>query len=72
MGYTRQEELTEYRIDLLDLLDPQQLIDFYIESIRFARANKLVISIPDVLNINVSELTPEVLQKNTKSDDRIW
>ncbi|MCP8718361.1 MAG: hypothetical protein M5F18_03575 [Asgard group archaeon] len=58
-----KKNLQNTELDLLDLLDPQQLIDFYIESIRFARANKLVISIPDVLNINVSELTPEVLQK---------
>ncbi|RCK63921.1 Ribosomal lysine N-methyltransferase 3 [Candida viswanathii] len=51
-----KQNLKNTELDLLGLLDPQQLIDFYLESVRFATSNKQLASIPPVLDVDESEV----------------
>lgn len=56
-----KKNLQNTELNVQDLLNPQQLIDFYIESIHFANANKLVVSIPSIFDVKTSELTSEII-----------
>lgn len=45
--------------DLLNMLDPRELVGFFIECVRFSRFSEAVVAIPPVLNVNQSDLTVE-------------
>ena len=59
-----KENLKNTQLDLLNFLDPQELIDFYIEAIRFAQKNLDILPIPSILNINNTDLCSEILIKH--------
>ncbi|KAG7662163.1 uncharacterized protein J8A68_004291 [[Candida] subhashii] len=53
--------LKNTEVDLLNMLNPKELINFYIEVINFAKLNQDIISIPSVLNIE--NPTPNTIQE---------
>ncbi|KAL6450895.1 LOW QUALITY PROTEIN: RKM3 Ribosomal lysine N-methyltransferase 3 [Candida maltosa Xu316] len=56
-----KNNLKNTEVDLLGLLDPQQLIDFYTEAVRFAHENNDTVDIPDVLNIPTTDISSDII-----------
>ena len=53
----------------MNFLDPQELIDFYVEAIRFAHKNLDTLPIPSILNIDNPDLSPKLLSE--KHNDKL-
>lgn len=64
-----KDNLKNTQLDLLNFLDPQELIDFYVEAIRFAHKNLDTLPIPSILNIDNPDLSPKLLSE--KHNDKL-
>ncbi|CAI5757244.1 unnamed protein product [Candida verbasci] len=54
-----KELLKNTEVDLLSMLNYNELINFYIECIKFAKLNEKLINIPSVLDISQKNLNPQ-------------